>query len=56
MFKEGENDRSPVQKDVMSPTQEETIMSIPNKEIEELPLGFWKRKSKKPKWMDDLEA
>ena len=38
----------------MNPTQEETSTTIPNEEIEELPLGFGKRKSKKPKWVDDF--
>lgn len=54
VFEEGENDTSPTQRDIMNPTQEETSTTIPNEEIEELPLGFGKRKSKKPKWMDDF--
>jgi hypothetical protein len=38
----------------MSPSQEETTMSIPNVEIEELFVGFVECKSKKPKWIDDF--
>jgi hypothetical protein len=45
---------SPTQRHVLSPTQEETTMSIPNVEKEELHLGFVKCKSKKPKWIDDF--